>query len=212
MQIKLINWAAVGMTALDSGADVGDILPSGSAPSMFMLMGLQLLNSAGNNTVTVKLHAFMYKHALFENKIVMKLGFRVDIQQTYAGSYFYYSNCYPETGVFNRYYVEEQIANGFGYSKYKYADIKVCVDKQRANNDDQFYITIIGGQMKVYPIKGAGDSMTVVYQNPNYNFRNNRWESGLNLNNQYKRAYTVPDKLKSKIINHAKSDMSITGL
>ena len=55
---------------------------------MFMLMGLQLLNSAGNNTVTVKLHAFMYKHALFENKIVMKLGFRVDIQQTYAGSYF----------------------------------------------------------------------------------------------------------------------------
>ena len=206
------NWAAVGMTALDSGADVGDILPSGSAPSMFMLMGLQLLNSAGNNTVTVKLHAFMYKHALFENKIVMKLGFRVDIQQTYAGSYFYYSNCYPETGVFNRYYVEEQIANGFGYSKYKYADIKVCVDKQRANNDDQFYITIIGGQMKVYPIKGAGDSMTVVYQNPNYNFRNNRWESGLNLNNQYKRAYTVPDKLKSKIINHAKSDMSITGL
>ena len=117
------NWAAVGMTALDSGADVGDILPSGSAPSMFMLMGLQLLNSAGNNTVTVKLHAFMYKHALFENKIVMKLGFRVDIQQTYAGSYFYYSNCYPETGVFNRYYVEEQIANGFGYSKYKYEDI-----------------------------------------------------------------------------------------
>ena len=61
----------------------------------------------------------------------------MDIQQTYAGSYFYYSNCYPETGVFNRYYVEEQIANGFGYSKYKYADIKVCVDKQRANNDDQ---------------------------------------------------------------------------
>jgi len=115
--------------------------------------------------------------------------------------------------LFNRYYVEEQIANGFGYSKYKYADIKVGVDKQRANNDDQFYITIVGGQMKAYPIKGSGDSMTVVYQNPNYNWRyRNQWLTGASLNDQYKRAYTVPDKLKSKIISYAQTDMSITGL
>ena len=114
--------------------------------------------------------------------------------------------------LFNRYYVEEQIANGFGYSKYKYADIKVCVDKQRANNDDQFYITIVGGQMKAYPIKGAGDSMTVIYKNPDYNGRNNQWIPGMNLNNQYKRAYSVPQKLQSQIANYAQARMSITGL
>ena len=112
------NWAAVGMTALDSGANVGDILPSGSAPSMFMLMGLQLLNSALANTVSVKLEANMYKHALYENQMVLKLGFSVERQRTNAGTYFDYAACYPETGTFNRYYVQSLIANGFGYDVY----------------------------------------------------------------------------------------------
>ena len=87
------------------------------------------------------------------------------------------------------------------------------MDKQRATQDDQFYITTVNGQMKAYPIKGSGDSMTVVYQNPNYNWRyRNQWLTGASLNDQYKRAYTVPDKLKSKIISYAQTDMSITGL
>ena len=207
------NWAAVGMTELESGADVGDVLPSGSAPSMFALMGLQLANSALKNTVTIKLHARMYKHALFENQMVLKLGFRIERQREYAGSYFYYADCYPETGTFSRRFVQEQIANGFGYRDHKYADIKVSVDKQRATQDDQFYITTVNGQMKAFPIKGAGDSMTVVYQSPNYNWRyHNQWLTGASLNDQYKRAYTVPDKLKSKIISYAQTDMSITGL
>ena len=55
--------------------------------------------------------------------------------------------------------------------------------------------------------------MTVVYQSPNYNWRyHNQWLTGASLNDQYKRAYTVPDKLKSKIISYAQTDMSITGL
>ena len=207
------NWAAVGMTELELGADVGDVLPAGSAPSMFALMGLQLLNSTLKNTISVKLYAYMYKHALFENQMVLKLGFRVDRQRTYAGSYFYYADCYPETGTFSRRFVQEQIANSFGYRDHKYADIKVSVDKQRVTQDDQFYITTVNGQMKAYPIKGSGDSMTVVYQNPNYNWRyHNQWLTGASLNDQYKRAYIVPDKLKSKIISYAQTDMSITGL
>lgn len=209
---NVTNWAAVGMTALDSGANVGDILPSGSAPSMFMLMGLQLLNSALANTVSVKLEATMYKHALYENQMVLKLGFSVERQRTNAGTYFDYAACYPETGTFNRYYVQSLIANGFGYSDYKRADIRVYVDKQRAMSNDQFYITMSNGQMKAYPIKGAGDSMTVIYRNPDYNGRNNQWIPGMNLNNQYKRAYSVPQKLKSQIANNAKTSMSITGL
>ena len=79
------NWAAVGMLALDSGADVGDVLPSGSAPGMSMIMGAQIIRSIYDNSTRVYLTSIAYNSTSMGNKLVLILGFDLAKRTEYAG-------------------------------------------------------------------------------------------------------------------------------
>ena len=200
------NWAAVGMLALDSGADVGDVLPSGSAPGMSMIMGAQIIRSIYDNSTRVYLTSIAYNSTSMGNKLVLILGFDLAKRTEYAGSYFCYSYCFSPTGTYSQSNIQKQIAQANGLSKYTYADFKVCVDLYWKNSNDWFYIALDNGHMRVYPIKAKGDSRSVIYKN------GKQWSTAFDYNYQYKQAYTVPTTLQSKIRNHATTDLAITNL
>ena len=200
------NWAAVGMLALDSGADVGDILPSGSAPSMSIMMGAQVIRSIYDNSTRVYLTSIAYNSTSMGNKLVLILGFDLAKRTEYAGNYFCYSYCFSPTGTYSQSNIQKQIAQATGLSKYTYADFKVCVDQYWKNSNDWFYIALDNGSMRVYPIKAKGDSRSVIYKN------GKQWSTAFDYNYQYKQAYTVPTTLQSKIRNHATTDLAITNL
>ena len=200
------NWAAVGMLALDSGADVGDVLPSGSAPGMSMIMGAQIIRSIYDNSTRVYLTSIAYNSTSMGNKLVLILGFDLAKRTEYAGSYFCYSYCFSPTGTYSQSNIQKQIAQANGLSKYTYADFKVCVDLYWKNGNDWFYIALDNGHMRVYPIKAKGDSRSVIYKN------GKQWSTAFDYNYQYKQAYTVPTTLQSKIRNHATTDLAITNL
>ena len=122
------NWAAVDMLALDSGADVGDILPSGSALGMSMIMGAQIIRSIYDNSTRVYLTSIAYNSTSMGNKLVLILGFDLAKRTEYAGIYFCYSYCFSPTGTYSQSNIQKQIAQANGLSKYTYADFKVCVD------------------------------------------------------------------------------------
>ena len=200
------NWAAVGMLALDSGADVGDVLPSGSAPGMSMIMGAQIIRSIYDNSTRVYLTSIAYNSTSMGNKLVLILGFDLAKRTEYAGSYFCYSYCFSPTGTYSQSNIQKQIAQANGLSKYTYADFKVCVDLYWKNSNDWFYIALDNGHMRVYPIKAKGDSRSVIYKN------GKQWSTAFDYNYQYKQAYTVPTTLQSKIRDHATTDLAITNL